>query len=269
VTESGVNRVLESDAILVTLWRRRELVGVLLKRATLARYRGAALGYAWTLLSPLLLMAVYTVVFSLYLRVPLENYPAFLFSAFIPWTWFASSLQEGTQALLSGANLIARSRLDAEILPSVTVLNGLVHCAFSLPLVVAFALLVGRPLGSSLAALPILLGLQLILTLGPTILLATWNVYLRDIQQIIPPLMQVMFFASPILYPTAVVPERLRLLLYLNPWTYLARGYQRVLYEGRLPAVSDLVVLAALAVIVHLACESAFRGYRHRLAEEL
>lgn len=260
----------ESDAhILRTLWRRRELVGVLLKRAALARYRGAALGYAWTLLSPLLLMAVYTVVFSLYLRVPLEDYPAFLFSAFIPWLWFASSLQDGAQALLGGANLVARSRLDVEILPAVAVLGGLVHCVLSLPIVVAVALLAGRPLGSSLVALPLLLALQLLLTLGPAIVLATWNVYLRDIQQIIPPVMQALFFASPILYPASVVPERLRPLLHLNPWTYLARGYQRVLYEGRLPAAADLAVMAVLALVVHLACESAFRGHRRRLAEEL
>jgi len=242
---------------------------VLLRRAILARYRGAALGYLWTLLSPLLLMAVYTVVFSLYLRVPLQNYPAFLFSAFIPWLWFASSLQEGTQALLSGANLVARSRLDAEILPSVAVLSGLVHCLFSLPLVVAFALFVGRPIGLSLVALPALLALQLALTLGPAVLFATWNVYLRDIQQIIPPVLQALFFASPILYSVEVVPERLRFLLFANPWTYLARSYQRVLYEGRFPAAADLAVLTVLAIVVHLGCESAFRGYRRRLAEEL
>jgi lipopolysaccharide transport system permease protein len=258
-----------SGSVPATLWRRRELVGVLLRRAILARYRGAALGYVWTLLSPLLLMAVYTVVFSLYMRVPLQNYPSFLFSAFIPWLWFASSLQEGTQALLSGANLIARSRLDAEILPSVTVLSGLVHCLFSLPLVILFALFVGRPLGWSLVALPVLLAVQLALTLGPTVLLATWNVYLRDIQQIIPPAMQTLFFASPILYSADVVPERLRFLLFANPWTYLARSYQRVLYEGRFPAAADVAVLAVLAVVVHLGCEAAFRGYRRRLAEEL
>ncbi len=259
----------ESDGILLTLWRRREVVAVLLKRTTLARYRGAALGYAWTLLSPLLLLAVYTVVFSFYMRVPLEDYPAFLFSAFVPWMWFASSFQEGTQALLGGANLIARSRLDVEILPAVAVLSGLVHCVLSLPIVIVIALLSGRPLGWSLVMLPVVLALQLLLTLGPTILLATWNVYLRDIQQIIPPVVQVLFFASPILYPASVVPERLHLLLLLNPWTYLARGYQCVLYEGRLPSTGDLLTMTGLAIVVHLLCESAFRGYRRRLAEEL
>lgn len=258
-----------SDGILLTLWHRREVVGVLLKRTTLARYRGAALGYAWTLLSPLLLLAVYTVVFSFYMRVGLEDYPAFLFSAFVPWMWFASSLQEGTRALLDGANLVARSRLEVEILPAVAVLSGLVHCVLSLPIVIVIALLSGRPLGASLVMLPVLLALQFLLTLGPTILLATWNVYLRDIQQIIPPVVQVLFFASPILYPASVVPEGMRVLLFSNPWTYLARAYQRVLYEGRLPATVDLLVLTALAIVVHLACVYAFRGYRRRLAEEL
>jgi ABC-type polysaccharide/polyol phosphate export permease len=183
--------------------------------------------------------------------------------------WFASSLQEGTQALLGGANLVARSRLDAEILPAVAVLSGLVHCVLSLPIVIVLALLSGRPLGWSLSMLPVLLALQFLLTLGPAILLATWNVYLRDIQQIIPPVVQVLFFASPILYPASVVPDGMRLLLALNPWTYLARGYQHVLYEGRMPAAVDVLAMAMLAIAVHVACESAFRGYRRRLAEEL
>jgi lipopolysaccharide transport system permease protein len=257
------------SGFLATLWRERELFYVLLTRAIQARYRATVLGFVWTMLSPVLLLAVYSVVFSVYLRLPIDDYPVFLFSAFVPWLWFASSLQEGSQAILAGANLVARSRLQAEIRPAVAVFGALVHCLFSLPFVIAFALLSGRPLGWSLCALPVILGLQLMLTLGPTILLAAGNVYLRDIQQIIPPVMQALFFASPILYPDSVIPESVRPLMALNPWTYLARSYQRVLYDGQLPAVLDLLVLVSLAVVVHLLCEKAFRRYHDRLAEEL
>ncbi len=149
------------------------------------------------------------------------------------------------------------------------VLAGGVTCVLAQPLVIIVALVSGRPLGWALCALPLMLALQLVLTLGPAIVLAAGNVYLRDIQQIIPPVMQALFVASPILYPASLVPTSLQPILALNPWTYLARSYQRILYDGRWPAAIDLAVLLALAIVVSVACESAFKRYRYRLAEEL
>ena len=255
--------------ILGTLVRRASLLQVLVARSVQARYRGTLLGYFWTLLTPLLLMAVYSIVFGIYMRVAVPGYAVFLFSALMPWLWFSSSLQEGTNAILYGASLITRSRFDPELLPAVAVLTGIVHCALSLPIVAIFALCMGRPLGWGMLGLPVLLALQLLLTLGPVTVLAAWNVYLRDIQQAIPTTTQALFFATPILYPASVVPERLHLIVALNPWSYLARGYQRILYDGETPLFGDIAILAVTSLLLHAVCEVIFARYRARLAEEL
>jgi len=255
--------------ILGTLVRRSSLLQILVTRSVQARYRGTLLGYFWTLLTPLLLMVVYSVVFAGYLRVNVPSYAAFLFSALMPWLWFSSALQEGTNAILYGASLITRSRFDPELLPAVAVLSGIVHCALSLPVVALFALFMGRPLGWGMLGLPVLLALQLLLTLGPVTVLSAWNVYFRDVQQVIPTTTQALFFATPILYPASVVPERFRFIVALNPWSYLARGYQRILYDGEAPLLKDLVIVALTALVIHAACEVIFARYRARLAEEL
>ena len=255
--------------IIGTLMRRAALLQILIARSVQARYRGTLLGYLWTLLGPTLLMAVYSVVFGVYMRVDVPGYAAFLFSAFMPWMFFASALQEGATAILNGTNLITRTRLDPELLPAATVLSSIVHCALSLPVVALFALGVGRPLGRSLLALPLLLSLQFLLTLGPVIVLSAWNVYLRDIQQVLPTAIQALFFATPILYPASIVPQGLRFVVTLNPWSHLARAYQRTLYEGEAPSAGDLAIIALAALGVHAVCEIIFARYRLRLAEEL
>src|SRR5262245_26748859 len=102
-----------------TLYRHRELIAVLVAKQLKLRYRGSVLGFCWTLLNPLALMIVYTLVFSVYLRVEVERYPAFLFTGLLPWIWFASSLQQGVTSILDGAPLVTRSQFPAEVLPVV------------------------------------------------------------------------------------------------------------------------------------------------------
>jgi ABC-type polysaccharide/polyol phosphate export permease len=214
-------------------------------------------------------MITYSVVFSIYFRVEIESYPAFLFSGLIPWLWFASSLQDGTPAVVQGANLIGRSRFDPELLPAVTILGGLAHCVLSLPLVLAFAWLVGRPIGWGVLLVPVLLLLQLLLTIGPVTILSAWNVYFRDVQQFVPTAVQILFLSTPILYPASIVPEGLRMVVALNPWYHLASAYQDVLYYGRLPGPWGLLFVALAGLVLHAGCEWAFAHYRERLAEEL
>ncbi len=255
--------------IVGSIVRQRPILSALVGRAVKARYRGTVLGFAWTLLNPLVLMATYTAVFSIYMRLDLPNYPVFVFSGLVPWLWFSSSVQEGTQAIVFGSSLITRSRFSPEILPTVALLSSAVNFLLTLPLVIVWALAVGRPLGASLLVLPVIVALQALLSLGLVVMLSTWNVYFRDLQVIMGNLIQIAFFATPIVYPLAMVPERLRPWVRLNPWTLLAEAYQDVLYHGRMPSFSNLAAVAAVAVLLHCACELSFRRYRERLAEEL
>ena len=143
-----------------TLYRHRELIGILVAKQLKLRYRGTVLGFVWTLLSPLLLMLVYSLVFSVYFRLDMEHYPAFLFTGLLPWLWFASSLQQGVTSILDGAGLVTRSQFPAEVLPVVTVLANTVNFLLTLPLLFAFLLAFRVQLGPPLLVLPVLIALE-------------------------------------------------------------------------------------------------------------
>ena len=149
-----------------TLYKHRELISVLVAKQLKLRYRGSILGFLWTLLNPLLLMLVYTLVFSVYFRLDMEKYPAFLFSGLLPWIWFSSSLQQGVTSILDGAGLVTRSQFPAEVLPVVTVTSNAVNFLLTLLLLFPFLLAFQIRLGIGLLVLPILIGIEYLLALG-------------------------------------------------------------------------------------------------------
>ena len=167
------------------LYRFRALIWTLVLRELRARYRGSLLGFLWSFLNPLLLMLVYVLVFSVYLRVPMHGYAVFLFSGLLPWLWFSSSLGHAAGVIVGSGALVKRILFPAEILPLVSVLSNMVNMLLSLPLLFAFLLVFGIRPGPTLLFLPVLLGLQLSLTAGLALALAALNVHLLDVEQIL------------------------------------------------------------------------------------
>jgi lipopolysaccharide transport system permease protein len=245
-------------ASLRLLLRYRALVGSLVARELKARYRGSVLGFLWTLVNPLLLLLVYTFVFSVVMpgarAAGIEPYSLFLFCGILPWTWFSSSLLESCTALTSSGTLLRKVMFPAEILPLVTVLTGLVNFCLGLVILAAFTVYNGIPFFTTdLAWLPVIVIVQLAWTLGLAFLLSALSVHFRDIRDLLGNLMTLWFFATPIVYPYTQAPERFRPLLDLNPFTHLAGAYQDVLFVGgpyrpgwRLAAV----VVGAILVLV-------------------
>src|SRR5262249_35323923 len=164
---------------LADLYRFRALIVTLVLRELRARYRGSLLGFLWSFLNPLLLMLVYVLVFAVYLRVPWENYAVFLFTGLLPWLWFSSSLAPPAGVTVGSGGLVKRVLFPAEILPLVSVLSNLANLLLSLPLLLGFLWLFGVRPGPTLAFLPMLLGVQLLLTVGLALPLAALNVHLR------------------------------------------------------------------------------------------
>jgi lipopolysaccharide transport system permease protein len=246
-----------------SLYTHRELIGILVAKQLKLRYRGSLLGFSWTLLNPLLLMLVYTLVFSVYFRVDVDRYPAFLFAGLLPWIWLSSSLLQGVTCILDGAGLVTRSRFPAEVLPVVTLTANTVNFLLTLPLLLLFLLAFRVTLGPALLALPILIGLQYALTLGPVLILAAANVYYRDLQHLIVHLLTVTQFLTPIFYPASLIPEPFRAWALLNPVAVLISAYQDVLYWNRVPAWPPLLALAILAaVLLSVAVTIFFRSKR-------
>ena len=252
-----------------SVYTHRELVGILVAKQLKLRYRGSGLGFLWTLLNPLLQMVVYTLVFSVYFRLDMEKYPAFLFAGLLPWIWFASSLQQGVTCILDGAGLVTRSQFPAEVLPVVTLTTNTVNFLLTLPLLLVFLLAFRVKLGPALLALPLLVTLEYLLALGPVLILAALNVQFRDLQHIILHLLTVLQFLTPIFYPLSLIPEPLRAWAVVNPLTILFSAFQDVLYFNRLPPWPPLLGLLVVSCVVLSVATAMFTRYKPTFAEAL
>jgi lipopolysaccharide transport system permease protein len=260
---------------LFRLPRYRGLIQSLVARELKARYRGSVLGFFWSFINPLLLLLVYTFVFTVVLpaRMPgLEPYALFLFCGLLPWTWFSSSLLESSNVLIAGGNLIKKVMFPAEVLPIVAVLTNLVHFLLGLPILVIFLVYYRRPPElSDLVWFPVVVLVQFVLTLGLGLIVSALTVHFRDIKDILGNLVTLWFFATPIIYPMSAMPSAMgRRLLNLNPFTHLAISYQEILfYSGPFGHWKWLLALGGTSVVVFLFGYFLFDRLRDSFAEEV
>ena len=271
---------------LARLLRHRGLVQTLVVRDLKARYRGSVLGFFWSFANPLLLLLVYTFVFSVVLDgfrpVEIEPYALFLFCGLLPWTWFSSGLTEAGNSLIANGNLIKKVLFPAEVLPVVAVVANMVHFLLALPILVA-ALILLAPAAPGLSELiwfPIVIAVQLLLTLGLGLFLAALTVHFRDIKDLLSNVLTLWFFATPIIYPMSAVAERGpeigglpplgKVLMDLNPFAHLAISYQEILfYEGPFGHWKWLLILAVAGAMLFAASYAFFDRLRDSFAEEV
>jgi lipopolysaccharide transport system permease protein len=266
---------------LARLMRYRGLIQSLVARELKARYRGSVLGFFWSFINPLLLLLVYSFVFSYVMTAAhderIEPYALFMFCGILPWTWFSSSLSESSGVLISGGNLIKKVLFPAEILPMVSVLANMVHFFLALPILAAFLLYYHRPLNAGeLALFPLVVVVQLVLTMGFALILSALTVHFRDIRDILANLLTFWFFATPIIYPYFLFedpksPTPVRaMLLKLNPFTHLAITYQEILFfQGPVGHLKWLLVLGAISIVFFLFGYFVFDRLRDTFAEEV
>jgi ABC-type polysaccharide/polyol phosphate export permease len=252
------------------IYKHRALVWALVVRQLSSRYRGSVLGFLWTLLNPLCLMLVYTLVFSLYMRAPgVEHYSIFLFCGLLPWIWLTSALNEGTSAIVSSGHLITKSMFPPQILPLVSVLTTLLNFVLSLPILLTLMVVEGVAFHSSLLLLPVLLIIQLLITIGGVLALSALNVRYRDVQHLVSNLLTFLFFLCPIVYPVSVVPAEFRLTLDLNPIAGLMMAYQGVILDGIFPSIEIMLYLGAFAFLSLIIGNIIFNRSRENFAELL
>ena len=257
------------------LVRYRGLVQSLVARELKARYRGSVLGFFWSFINPLLLLLIYSFVFSVVLPgtrpQELEPYALFMFCGILPWTWFSSSLLESANVLIASGNLIKKVLFPAEVLPVVTVLANMVHFFLGLPILGAFLVYYGAPLTpGELAWFPVVVLIQLVFTLGLAFVLSALTVHFRDLKDILSNMLTFWFFATPIIYPMTMAPGVGRQLLNLNPMTHVMVSYQEILfYRGPFGHWKWLLALGAAAVAVFLAGYFLFDRLRDSFAEEV
>ena len=222
------------------LWRHRALVAVLVRRELSARYRASVLGYFWSLLNPLLLLAVYTVVFGVIFdaRFPgTEPYPLFLFTGLLPWLFFSGTLLDASNTLVDNGPLLVKVVCPPEIFPAVTVISHLVHHLLALPVLLAAlaaATWAGwHPFPWTVLLLPLALLPWILMTGGLALVVAALSVHLRDLRDLLSHLLNLLFFASPIIYSLEGLEVGwLQRLLSLNPLRIPVELYRSVAFEG-------------------------------------
>jgi lipopolysaccharide transport system permease protein len=258
---------------LASLFRYRGLIQSLVARELKARYRGSVLGFFWSFINPLLLLSIYTFVFTVVLpnRNPdTQPYALFMFCGILPWNWFSSSLLEASGSLVSGGNLIKKVLFPAEILPLVNVLANMVH--FFLGLVIFVAFMIGYrhwPDPAGLVWFPVVVAVQLVFTAGLALFLSALTVHFRDIRDLLSNLLMFWFFATPIIYPwldpNVVAYKRI---FDLNPFTHIAVSYQEILFfHGPVGHAKWLVAVGVLSVGIFLAGYWFFDRLRDSFAE--
>jgi ABC-type polysaccharide/polyol phosphate export permease len=260
-------------ASLTRLFGYRALIQSLVARDLKARYRGSVLGFFWSFVNPILLLSIYTFVFTQILETPRgehQPYALFMFCGLLPWTWFSSSLLESSTVLISGGNLIRKVLFPAEVLPIVTVFATLVHFCLGL-LIVAGAIAYAPEVTvawTDLLWLPVIMLVQLMLTLGLALLLSSLTVHFRDLRDLVGNLLTLWFWATPIIYPIDAAGAQWRTVLNLNPFTHLAVAYQQVLFvNGPYELWPRLLVLGAGALAVLSVGYFVFDRLRDTLAE--
>ncbi|WP_083453910.1 ABC transporter permease [Syntrophomonas palmitatica] len=239
----------------------------LVKRDLRTRYKGSVLGFLWTFVNPLLQLVVFSAIFSTVLRMNVDKYPMFLFVALLPWLFFANCTQAGTGLILNYGNLIKKIYFPRDILPLANTTAGLINLALSFLVAFVALILFKIPLTMSLIALPLIMLIQYIFTLGFVYLLSALNVYFRDIEHLWGIIIMAWFYLTPIVYPLDMVPVKYLEMFFYNPFTAFILAYRDILYRGIFPNFVLLLNLAAISILVLIFGYFIFKRLERGFAE--
>ncbi len=256
---------------LLQLTRYRALIQMLVVRELKARYRGSVLGYLWSFINPLLLLLIYSFVFTVVVPnrdARAQPYALFMFCGILPWTWFSASLSEASNSLIANGNLIKKVLFPAEVLPIVSVLANMVHFFLGLPILAAFLVWYAKPIHlSELIWFPVVVFVQLLFTTGLALILSALTVHFRDIKDILANVLTLWFFATPIIYTWMMMDQYMGYLNW-NPFTHLAISYQEILFfDGPFGHWKWLVALGGISVALCLAGYWLFDRLRDSYSE--
>lgn len=261
-------------SVLRELWHYRDLLRSLVSRDLSVRYRRSALGFVWSLLNPLLMMLVFTIVFQVVKPQSVRNYPLFVLAGMLPWNFLAGAISGATRSVTGNAHLIDKVYFPREILPLSVVIAHLINFLLSLAVFLPLALLLGARWNGWIFALPLVILIEVMIVTGISMMLAALNVFYRDTEQVLEVVLTAWFFLTPVFYELELLPNQFlgidvwRLVYTLNPMATLVTDYRYVmLYET--PIIRHTLIPFLIGIALLGSGWWAFRRVAPSFAEEV
>lgn len=251
------------------LYQYRELLKTNVKKEIRGKYKNSFLGVLWSFLNPLLQIAVYAIVFPLILKNTQENYVIFLCAGLIPWTFFSTAITRSAFTMIENGNIIKKVYFPREILPISLVISEAVNFMISTVIILLFVLFSGLGLTKYIIFYPIILIAQFLIILSISFIVSGITVYFRDLQHFIGVALQLLFYATPIVYASNTIPADFAWILKLNPMSYVIDGYRAIFYNQTMPDLASIGMLIVLGIIGCIIGYMIFNKLQKGFAEEL
>ena len=251
------------------IYTYRHMLFTLVKQDINGRYKGSIFGFLWTLLNPLFMLLVYSIVFQFVFRSDIENYPIYLFICLMPWNAFNNMIGAGTTCVSNNASILKKVYFPREVLPLSVVISNTIQYFFSVVIIFIALLVSGVGISWYALLLPLVVLVQITFAFGLILMLSAANVYVRDVQYMMNPIMMIWMYASPILYSITMVPEKWLWLYKLNPMVSILKGYQNILYDQTLPDFKSLGIVFLVSLVICVIGYLIFNKLQRRFAEEV
>lgn len=252
------------------LYEYREMIVGLVRKELRGRYKASVLGFMWTLINPLLQLAVYTLLFSVIMNSSIPKYYLHLFVALVPWIFFSTSVSGGTTCIIRSKEMVKKIYFPREVLPIAFVFSAFINMLLSFLIIFAVLVLTGHGLSlRALIYLPIVVLIELVMALGMAMLSSGITVYLRDLEPIMGIVSMAWMYATPVVYPLTQVPERIRGFFFLNPMTSVISSYRDILYFKQPPEMDMLFHSFVCGLVILVIGSIVFRKLQKGFAEQL
>ena len=254
------------------LWRSRELLGMMVWRDIVVRYKQTAMGVSWALLRPIATMLVFTLIFGKLANLPANGapYPLMVFAGLLPWLFFSATFSDGSNSVVSNANLVSKVYFPRVIIPLVSLVVGLVDFLLAMLIYFVMSTFYGAPPGIHILALPFFLMQLCLLILGCSLLVAALSVWYRDFRHLLPVVLQLGVFLSPVGFASTVVPEKWRLLYAINPMVGIIDGFRWSLLGDTQPLrVNEIGISLLVTLLLLWFGYRTFRRNEHRFSDAI
>ena len=251
------------------LYNYRELLKTSVKKEVRSKYKNSFLGVVWSFLNPLLQIVVYAIIFSLILKNKQENYAIFLCCGIIPWTFFSSAINKSAFTIIENGNIIKKVYFPREIIPISVVIAEAINFLISTIIILGFVIIGGIGITKYLLLYPIILSAQYLVILSISFVVSSVCVYFRDLQHFIGIILQLLFYATPIIYSQDNIPSEYQWILKINPMTYIINAYRDIFYYQKAFEILPLIMLLFIGIVTSYVGYKIFYKLQKGFAEQL